>query len=180
MGFIRFLCLLGERTDTKFRRADIPSGPNNPSTSRFTLSAHDNAAFVLDINPHVRGVLVTGGTDKIVNVTEGGDGKRGVTLPVTSRDLGLVRIPLQPHRLFAADAWQGKVFSTTWSPDDTLVLAAGGSAGKLQVWDVGANQNARKMLCANQTEVGKTRKEKAGRGIIGVADDGDGNSDDGE
>jgi len=37
----------------------------------------------------------------------------------------------------------GKVFSTIWSPDDTLTLAAGGSAGKLQIWDIGANQNVR-------------------------------------
>jgi WD40 repeat protein len=53
-----------------FDARTFPSGPNNPSPSRFTLSAHDNAASVLDINPHGRGMLVTGGTDKIANVTE--------------------------------------------------------------------------------------------------------------
>lgn len=78
-----------------FDARTLPSDLNNPSPSRFTLSAHDGAASALDINPHVRGVIVTGGTDKIVkvwNVTEDGDGKRGVTL-VTSRDLGVVRSP---------------------------------------------------------------------------------------
>ena len=85
-----------------FDARTFPSGPNNPSPSRFTNSVHGNVASVLDIDPHGSGMLVTGAT----------------------------------HRLFAADAWcesQGKVFSTTRSPDDTLALTAGGSAGKLQV-----------------------------------------------
>jgi periodic tryptophan protein 1 len=168
-----------------FDARTLPSDLNNPSPSRFTLSAHDGAASALDINPHVRGVLVTGGTDKIVkvwNVTEEGDGKRGVTL-VTSRDLGVVRILPWPRQPLATDAScesQGKVFSTIWSPDDALTLAAGGSAGKLQIWDAGANQNVRKTLGTKLTEMGKTWKEKAGGGIIGVADDGDGDSDDDE
>jgi periodic tryptophan protein 1 len=84
-----------------FDARTLPSDLNNPSPSRFTLSAHDGAASALDINPHVRGVLVTGGTDKIVkvwNVTEGEDGKRGVSL-VTSRDLGVVRTFLGPINL---------------------------------------------------------------------------------
>jgi len=148
-----------------FDARTLPSDLSNPSPSRFTLSAHDGAASALDINPHVRGVMVTGGTDKIVkvwNVTEDGDGTRGVSL-VTSRDLGV-----------------GKVFSAIWSPDDALTLAAGGSAGKLHVWDIGANQNVRKTLGAKITEAGKILKEKAGGGVVGVADDGEGDSDDDE
>jgi periodic tryptophan protein 1 len=77
-----------------FEARILPSNLNNPSPSRFTLSAHDGTATVLDINPHVRGVLVTGGTERVVkawNITEEGDGKRRVTL-VTSRDLRVVRI----------------------------------------------------------------------------------------
>ena len=80
-----------------FDARTLPSDLNNPSPSRFTLSAHDGATSALDINPHVRGVMVTGGADKMVkvwNVTEDGDGARGVSL-VTSRDLGVVR----GHRL---------------------------------------------------------------------------------
>ena len=76
-----------------FDARTLPSDLNKPSPSRFTLSAHDGATSALDVNPNVRGVIVTGGTDKIVkvwNVTEDGDGKTGVTL-VTSRDLGVVR-----------------------------------------------------------------------------------------
>jgi len=72
------------------------------------------------------------------------------------------------------------VFSTVWSPDDALTLAAGGSGGKLQVWDIGANHNVKKTLGAKLTETGKTFKEKAGGGIVSVADDGEGDSDDDE
>lgn len=70
----------------------LPSNLSLPSPSRFMLAAHDGAASALDVNPHVRGCLVTGGTDKMVkvwNVNEKNDGKREVSL-VTSRDLGVV------------------------------------------------------------------------------------------
>ena len=72
------------------------------------------------------------------------------------------------------------MFSTIWSPDDALTLAAGGSAGKLHVWDIGANQSVRKTLGAKIAEAGKTLREKAGGGVVGVADDGEGDSDDDE
>ena len=49
--------------------------------------------------------------------------------------------------------------------------------GKLHVWDVGANKNVRKTLGAKITEAGKTLKEKAGGGVVGVADDGDSDDD---
>lgn len=70
------------------------------------------------------------------------------------------------------------MFSTTWSPDDTLTLAAGGSTGKLQVWDVGANQNVRKALSTKLAKAGGSLKEKGGGGIIGVTDDDEGDTDD--
>lgn len=77
-----------------FDARTLPSDLSLPSPARFTLSAHDGAVSALDINPHVRGIIATGGTDKIVkvwNVTEDQDlGKRQVSL-VTSRDLGVVR-----------------------------------------------------------------------------------------
>lgn len=77
-----------------FDARTLPSDLSSPSPARFTLSAHDGAVSALDINPHVRGIIATGGTDKIVkvwNVTEDQDlGKRQVSL-VTSRDLGVVR-----------------------------------------------------------------------------------------
>ncbi|KAF8206128.1 WD40-repeat-containing domain protein [Mycena galopus ATCC 62051] len=82
----------------------------------FTLSAHDDAASALDVNPHIRGCIATGGNKlvKVWNVLEEEDGgKRNVSL-VISRDLGVVR----------------KVFS----PGDPLTLAAAESKAKLQIW----------------------------------------------
>jgi periodic tryptophan protein 1 len=66
----------------------------SPCPSRFTLQAHDGAASALDINPHIRGCMVTGGTDKQVkvwNINTTGDNVSNVSL-VTSRDLGVVRV----------------------------------------------------------------------------------------
>ena len=71
----------------------LPSNLDLPSPARFTLSAHDGAVSSIDVNPHIRGCIVTGGTDKLVklwNVTdEEQAGKRNVSL-VASRDLGVV------------------------------------------------------------------------------------------
>ncbi len=73
---------------------NLPSNLETPSPARFTLSAHDGAASALDVNPHIRGCLATGGTDKLVKIWNVADddsnGKKNVTL-VTSRDLGVVR-----------------------------------------------------------------------------------------
>lgn len=75
----------------------LPSDLTLPSPSRFMLAAHDGAASSLDVNPHIKGCIVTGGTDKMVkvwNITDrlgNKDGKKEVSL-VTSRDLGVVSI----------------------------------------------------------------------------------------
>ncbi|KAF9485125.1 WD40 repeat-like protein [Pholiota conissans] len=144
----------------------LPSNLEQPSPARFTLAAHDGPASSIDVNPHLRGCIATGGTDKLVkvwNVNDEENSKRSVSL-VTSRDLGV-----------------GKVFSTVWSPDDPLTLAAAGSKAKLQIWDVSSNFGARKAFGAKLREAGKIVKEKeAGQGaVIGVADD-DEESDDGD
>jgi periodic tryptophan protein 1 len=71
---------------------------------------------------------------------------------------------------------QGKVFSTVFSPDDPLTVAAAGSKAKLQIWDVGANFGARKAFGAKLREAGRTLREKEegkGGGVIGVASDGE-------
>ncbi|KDR78833.1 hypothetical protein GALMADRAFT_1365360 [Galerina marginata CBS 339.88] len=137
----------------------LPSNLDRPSPSRFTLAAHDGAASSIDVNPHLKGCIVTGGTDKLVkvwNVNDEENGKRSVSL-VTSRDLGV-----------------GKVFSTVFSPDDPLTVAAAGSKAKLQIWDVGSNFGARKAFGAKLREAGKILKEKEegkGGGVIGVVSD---------
>ncbi|CAA7266975.1 unnamed protein product [Cyclocybe aegerita] len=147
----------------------LPSNLDQPSPSRFTLQAHDGAVSSIDVNPHLKGCIVTGGSDKLVkvwNITEEENGKRSVSL-VTSRDLGV-----------------GKVFSTAFSPDDPLTIAAAGSKAKLQIWDVGANFGVRKAFGAKLREAGRTLKEKEaheGGGVIGVVeDDDDSEGDDGD
>jgi len=146
----------------------LPSNLDQPSPARFTLSAHDGPASAIDVNPHMKGCIATGGTDKLVKVWNINDdeenGKRGVSL-VTSRDLGV-----------------GKVFSTVFSPDDPLTLAAAGSKAKLQIWDVGATFGARKAFGTKMREAGRALKEKdEGKGgVIGVASDDEENGDSGE
>lgn len=85
-----------------FDARTLPSDLSSPSPARFTVAAHDGAVSALDINPHVRGIIATGGTDKVVkvwNVTEDQDlGKRQVSL-VTSRDLGVVSTLSTPSTL---------------------------------------------------------------------------------
>ena len=66
---------------------------------------------------------------------------------------------------------QGKVFSTAFSPDVPLTLAAAGSKARLQVWDIGANFGARKAFGAKLAEAGRILKEKTSGGVIGVVDD---------
>lgn len=72
----------------------LPSDLTLPSPSRFMLAAHDGATSALDVNPHIPGCIVTGGTDKMVkvwNINDKND-KKEVSL-VISRDLGIVSIP---------------------------------------------------------------------------------------
>ena len=77
-----------------FDARTLPSALNTPSPARFTLSAHDGAASALDVNPHIRGCIVTGGTDKLVkvwNINRDADLNKLQVSLVTSRDLGVVR-----------------------------------------------------------------------------------------
>lgn len=75
------------------------------------------------------------------------------------------------------------MFSTAWSPDDPLTLAAAGSAAKMQIWDVGANAGARKALGPKLAQAGRELKEKTGGGVVGVSSDNEdssGDEDEGE
>ena len=63
------------------------------------------------------------------------------------------------------------MFSTVWSPDDPLTLAAAGSKAKLQSWDVSANVGARTVFGPKLTEFGRNLKEKQNGGVVGVASD---------
>lgn len=157
-----------------FDARTLPTDLKAPSPSRFTISAHDGAASTLDVSPLLRGCLVTGGTDKIVkiwNVDESKGGKPSVSM-VASRDLDIVcAIPFTLSFLAILRERQGKVFSTAFSPDDPLTIAAAGSKARLQIWDVGANLGARKAFASKLSEAGKTLKEKSGAGLVGLVND---------
>lgn len=134
--------------------------PVNATPARFTLAAHEGAASSLDVSPHVRGCLATGGTDKMVkvwNVDEDDPTKRKVSL-VTSRDVGV-----------------GKVFALAFSPDTPLTLAAAGSQAKLQIWDLAVNAGVRKAFGPRLRQAGREFRERkensSSGGVIGIADD---------
>jgi periodic tryptophan protein 1 len=63
------------------------------------------------------------------------------------------------------------VFSTQWSPDDPLTLAAAGSKGSLQVWDVGANASVQKAFGPKLRAAGRELKEKSGDGLVTMEND---------
>lgn len=117
---------------------------------------------------------------KVWNIVDDEDtGKRNISL-VTSRDLGVVCLSLarfSKKKKSTDGSWnfiKGKVFSTTWSPDDPLTLAAAGSKAKLQIWDISANFGARKAFGDKLRDAGRTLKEKdvsEGGGVIGVQSD---------
>jgi periodic tryptophan protein 1 len=161
-----------------FDARTLPNDLNSPSPASFTIQAHDGAVSAIDINPHIRGCVATGGTDKFVKVwnvveNENVEGKPNVSL-VTSRDLGVVSFPVQYISLLRSHSFlfQGKVFSTVFSPDDTLTLAAAGSKAKLQIWDVGANFSARNVFAAKLAEAGRNINDKEGRaGVVGIESD---------
>ncbi|CAE6349474.1 unnamed protein product [Rhizoctonia solani] len=127
-----------------------------PTKSRFTLSAHTGAASALDVNPHVKGCIATGGADKLVKIWNvEADGDKVHASMVTSRNLEV-----------------GKVFTVAFSPDDPLTLAAAGSKAKLQVWDIGANAGARKAFGSRlPSRQGGWEKTREGGGVIGIHSD---------
>ncbi|GAA5971789.1 hypothetical protein JCM8115_004454 [Rhodotorula mucilaginosa] len=125
------------------------------SKALWTLSAHDSSVSSLDINPLVKGMIVTGGTDNMVkvwNIDEQDSGKRNISL-VTARDLGV-----------------GKVFSASFCPDDPTTLAVAGSKANLQIWDTATNPGVRSIFGDRLRALGKDLS-KTGAGLIGLADD---------
>ena len=79
------------------RTMSSSQGSISSAPPKFTLSAHDGPASALDVNPHIRGCLVTGGQDKLVKLwnvmdeeTEGVKGRSREISMTASRDLGVV------------------------------------------------------------------------------------------
>jgi periodic tryptophan protein 1 len=97
---------------------DVRNAPSSPAASKpvWILQAHDESVSAFDINPIIPGFMATGSSDKQVklwNIQASGPSM------VVSRDLDV-----------------GKVFSTTFAPDEEIGfrLAVAGSKGLVQIW----------------------------------------------
>ncbi|KAF8340434.1 WD40-repeat-containing domain protein [Cantharellus anzutake] len=135
------------------------------SAPRFNIAAHHGSALGLDVNPHLRGCIATGGHDEIVKVWD-------VKTNATTQELDVSMVA-------SKELGVGKAFSVTWSPDDPLTLAAGGSTGKLQVWDVSTSKDAFRTFKSKLYEAGKEIELRIGKSeVIGVDDDDDDDEND--
>jgi periodic tryptophan protein 1 len=140
---------------------DARQAPTDPSKSKavWMLQAHDESISSFDINPVIPGFLATGSTDKQVklwNVQGNGPSM------VVSRDLGV-----------------GKVFSTSFAPDQEVGfrLAVAGSKGAVQIWDTSTNAAVRSAFASKVPQMKGDGKER----LVGLEEsDADSDSDEGE
>ncbi|ATZ50854.1 Bcpwp1 [Botrytis cinerea B05.10] len=139
---------------------DIRKAPANPSATKpvWMLQAHDDSVSSFDINPTIPGFLATGSGDKQVKLWN--IQPTGPTM-VVSRDLDV-----------------GKVFSTTFAPDEEVSfrLAVAGSKGLVQVWDCSTNPGVRRAFADRVAPVEGEIKER----LVGVQNDSESEDDDEE
>ncbi|PQE20826.1 hypothetical protein CJF32_00000067 [Rutstroemia sp. NJR-2017a WRK4] len=137
---------------------DLRKAPANPSSSKpvWMLQAHDESVSSFDINPTIPGFLATGSGDKQVKLWN--IQPTGPTM-VVSRDLDV-----------------GKVFSTTFAPDEEVSfrLAVAGSRGVVQVWDCSTNPGVRRAFADRVAPVEGEVKER----LVGIQDDSESEDDD--
>ncbi|KAF1959144.1 transducin family protein [Byssothecium circinans] len=140
---------------------DVRNTPSDPSASKpvWMLQAHDSSISSFDVNPVIPGFLVTGSTDKqtkLWNVQPTGPSM------VVSRDLGV-----------------GKVFSTTFAPDQEVGfrLAVAGSKGAVQIWDTSTNAAVRAAFANKVPDMKTGGKER----LVGLEEaETDSDSEEGE
>jgi periodic tryptophan protein 1 len=130
---------------------DARMAPADPSASKpvWTLQAHDESISSFDINPTIPGFMATGSTDKQVKLWN--IQPSGPTM-VVSRNLDV-----------------GKVFSTTFAPDEEVGfrLAVAGSRGTVQIWDTSTNAAVRRAFANRVAPVEGEIKER----LVGVDED---------
>ncbi|KAF2204199.1 WD40 repeat-like protein [Delitschia confertaspora ATCC 74209] len=140
---------------------DVRNAPSNPLETKpvWILQAHDESISSFDVNPIIPGFIATGSTDKQVklwNIQASGPSM------VVSRDLGV-----------------GKVFSTSFAPDQEVGfrLAVAGSKGAVQIWDTSTNAAVRAAFASKVPEMHGEVKER----LVGIEeDDTDSDSEEGE
>lgn len=139
---------------------DIRQAPSDPANTKpiWILQAHDESVSSFDINPVIPGFMATGSTDKQVKLWN--LQASGPTM-VVSRDLDI-----------------GKVFSTTFAPDQEVGfrLAVGGSNGTCKIWDTSTNAAVRRAFASRVAPVEGEVKEK----LVGVEEDDEESDDDEE
>ncbi|PWN20803.1 WD40 repeat-like protein [Microstroma glucosiphilum] len=136
--------------DTGLVQAYNVFDPSKATSPIWTLSAHQTACTSLDVSVQIQGCLLTAGLDRTVklwNIEEDSStlpskNKRAITL-VTSRDLEA-----------------GKIFTASFSPDEPLTIAAGGSGGEVKVWDALAAKGVAGVFGARIREWAKRTGEK--------------------
>ncbi|KAJ9669018.1 rRNA-processing protein [Coniosporium apollinis] len=138
---------------------DARHAPKDPSQTKplWTLQAHDESISSFDVNPIIAGFLVTGSTDRQVKLWN-------------------VQ-PTGPSMVVSRNLEVGKVFSTTFAPDQEVGfrLAVAGSKGSVQIWDTSTNPAVRRAFATRVAPVEGEVKER----LIGVEED-ESESDDGE
>ncbi|KAH8648971.1 WD40-repeat-containing domain protein [Tricladium varicosporioides] len=139
---------------------DVRSVPSNPAGSKpvWILQAHDESVSAFDINPTIPGFMASGSTDKQVKLWN--------------------IQPTGPTMVVARNLDIGKIFSTTFAPDEEVGfrLAVAGSKGVLQVWDTSTNPAVRRAFSDRVAPIEGEIKEK----LVRVQDDSSDESDDGE
>lgn len=94
---------------------DARSGADSDPVAR--LAAHEKAATTISYCPGVKGLMLTGSTDKRIKLW------------------GLEEGGAQPTLLVLEDLKVGAVFSASFCRDSPMVVAAGGAKGSVAVWD---------------------------------------------
>ncbi|RHZ56446.1 hypothetical protein CDV55_103897 [Aspergillus turcosus] len=139
-------------------RYDVRNIPATPKESKpvWTLQAHDTSVSSFDINPAIPGFLVTGSTDKQVKLWNVENDRPSM---VVSRKMDV-----------------GKVFSTTFAPDNEVGfrLAVAGSKGTVQIWDTSTNGAVRRAFVSRMPALEGEVKERT----IGLQADDDESDDD--
>ncbi|GIK02146.1 hypothetical protein Aspvir_006189 [Aspergillus viridinutans] len=139
-------------------RYDVRNIPATPKESKpvWTLQAHDTSVSSFDINPAIPGFLVTGSTDKQVKLWNVENDRPSM---VVSRKMDV-----------------GKVFSTTFAPDNEVGfrLAVAGSKGTVQIWDTSTNGAVRRAFVSRMPALEGEVKERT----IGLPADDDESDDD--
>lgn len=90
-----------------------------------TLAAHKGACTSLSFAPRVQGLLATAGEDEVVKLWDlGATGEDGAPAPavVSSKTMDI-----------------GHIFTAGFFPHSPWLLAAGGSKGKVAIWDIASD-----------------------------------------